>query len=182
MKIYIVGSVASGKSTLARRLSKAIGIKCTHLDGVVHIKDPSNKKWGNLRRTDEEIDKLFLDLISGDNWIIEDAGRKMFVEGLKRADIVLYLKPNVHTRRRRIITRYIKQKLGLEESLYTPNIRMLTSMFKWLNNYERGEDDLETRVFTYPDKVVVLRKKMEIDAYISELSLLVANKTQVMPS
>ena len=41
MKIYIVGSVASGKSTLARRLSQSTGIPCFPLDEVVHTEDVS---------------------------------------------------------------------------------------------------------------------------------------------
>lgn len=40
MKIYITGSVASGKSTLARRISQIIEIPCYHLDEVVHIPAP----------------------------------------------------------------------------------------------------------------------------------------------
>ncbi len=42
MKIYIVGAVASGKSTLARELSGLTGIPYTSLDEVVHIPDKSN--------------------------------------------------------------------------------------------------------------------------------------------
>lgn len=34
MKLYIVGPVASGKSTLARQLSRETGIPCFHLDQV----------------------------------------------------------------------------------------------------------------------------------------------------
>ena len=37
MKIYIVGAVASGKSTLAKKLSKIWDIPYQSLDEVVHI-------------------------------------------------------------------------------------------------------------------------------------------------
>ena len=46
MKIYIVGSVSSGKSTLAKKLSEALHIPYKSLDEVVHIPDKSNP-WGN---------------------------------------------------------------------------------------------------------------------------------------
>ena len=36
MKIYITGSVGSGKSTYAERLSQVTGIECTHLDEIVY--------------------------------------------------------------------------------------------------------------------------------------------------
>lgn len=34
MKLYITGPVASGKSTLARRIAAATGVPCYHLDDV----------------------------------------------------------------------------------------------------------------------------------------------------
>ena len=78
MRIYIVGSVASGKTTLTKKLSNRLGIKCTHLDGIIHIKDKTNKEWGNISRTDEEINLLFKSIIMKPHWVIEDAGRKIF--------------------------------------------------------------------------------------------------------
>lgn len=167
MRIYIVGSVASGKTTFARKISEVLNIQCVHLDGVVHMKDSTNMKWGNTRRTDQEIERIFSELINKSSWIIEDAGRKCFAEGFERADYIIYLKPSVMTRRIRIMTRFIKQKLGLEECIYTPNLRMLKSMFIWTNNYEKGKDNLEERINKYRTKTTTLKNKEEIKKYIS---------------
>lgn len=169
MKAYIVGSVASGKSTFARKMSKVLNIPCTQLDGLVHVKDVSSGEWGNYRRTDEEISDLFHEVLRQPHWIIEDAGRKLFSEGMVEADIIIHLKPNVFTRKRRIITRYIKQKMGFEESIYTPSFHMLKFMFKALMKYETGEDDLETRLNQYADKTLILKTKNEINSYFSNL-------------
>lgn len=51
-RIYIIGSVASGKTTLARTLSKKLNIKAYELDNVVY-----NDK--NIKRSNKERDKLF---------------------------------------------------------------------------------------------------------------------------
>ncbi|MCB2291551.1 hypothetical protein LGK97_17655 [Clostridium sp. CS001] len=169
MKIYIVGSVASGKTTLARKLSNKLGIKCTHLDGIVHIKDKTNKECGNIRRTDDEINLLFKSMIIKPQWVIEDAGRKMFSEGMEAADIIIHLKPGIFVRKIRVITRFLKQKLGLEDSLYTPSIHMLKFMFKTLNNYETGKDDLEARLNQYSSKVVVLISDKEIKSFMESI-------------
>lgn len=166
MKIYIVGSVASGKTTLAKKLSNKLGIKCTHLDGIVHIKDKTNKEWGNIKRTDEEINLLFKTIIMKPQWVIEDSGRKMFSEGMEAADMIIHLKPSILVRKIRVITRFFKQKLGLEDSLYTPSIHMLKFMFKALNNYETGKDDLEARLNQYTNKVVILSSGKEIKNYL----------------
>ena len=58
MKLYIVGPVASGKSTLARQLSRETGIPCFHLDQVARRQDPG-AKVGNRKRTDEEREAIF---------------------------------------------------------------------------------------------------------------------------
>lgn len=166
MRIYIVGSVASGKTTLAKKLSKKLGIKCTHLDSIVHIKDNTNKEWGNIRRTDEEINRLFKSTVMKPHWVIEDAGRKMFSEGMEAADMIVHLKPSIFIRRMRVMTRFFKQKLGLEECLYTPSIHMLKFMFKALNNYETGKDDLEARLNQYTNKVVILSSSKGIKKFM----------------
>ena len=168
MKTYIVGSVASGKTTLARKISDKVGIQCTHLDGIIHIKDKSNKVWGNTRRTDEEINLLFSELIEEPRWLIEDAGRKCFGAGMEKADTIIYLKPSKFIRTKRIITRYIKQKMGLEDCLYTPSLKMLKFMFWALENYESGKDDLEARLEPYVHKTVTLKSNKEIKKFMLE--------------
>jgi adenylate kinase family enzyme len=169
VKIYIVGCVASGKTTLAKKLSNKLGIKCTHLDGIVHIKDKTDKEWGNIRRTDEEINRLFKSTVMKSYWVIEDSGRKMFSEGMEAADMIVHLKPSIFVRRMRVMSRFFKQKLGMEDSLYTPSIHMLKFMFKALNNYETGKDDLEARLNQYTNKVVILSSGKEIKEFMESV-------------
>ena len=73
-KIYIIGPVGSGKTTLSRLLSEKYSIESYELDKIVW--DDDN---GNIKRTDEEIAKMFNEIISKDSWIIEDVGRKKFI-------------------------------------------------------------------------------------------------------
>ncbi|MDD7793219.1 hypothetical protein [Clostridium sp. 'White wine YQ'] len=169
MRIYIVGSVASGKTTLAKKLSNKLGIECTHLDGIVHIKDKNDKEWGNIRRPDEEINRLFKSTVMKPHWVIEDAGRKMFSEGMEAADMIVHLIPSIFVRRMRVMTRFFKQKLGIEECLYAPSIHMLKFMFRALNNYETGKDDLEARLNQYTNKVVILRSGKEIKKFMESV-------------
>ena len=169
MKTYIVGSVASGKTTFAKKISNKLDIQCTHLDSIVHIKDKSNKEWGNIRRTAEEINRLFFELINKPQWIIEDAGRKSFSEGMERADMIIYLKPCKFIRKKRIITRYVKQKIGIEDCLYTPSLKMLIFMFRAIMNYETGKDDLEIRLNQYIDKTITLKSNKDIKKFMLNL-------------
>ena len=128
MKLYIIGAVASGKSTLARRVAERTGVPCTHLDDVVYMPDPAAPE-GNRKRPAEERDRLFQEVLAQKSYIIEDAGRTCFLEGLRQADTVVLLDPPIAVRRRRILTRWVKQNLGLEPCGYRPNFAMVRAMF-----------------------------------------------------
>ena len=85
-KIYIIGPVGSGKTTLARTLSKKLNIKYHELDKIVWDDDA-----GNIKRNPDKKKKLFDDILNDENWIIEDVGRDIFKRGISEADIVYYL-------------------------------------------------------------------------------------------
>lgn len=168
MKLYIIGAVASGKSTLARRVAERTGVPCTHLDDVVYMPDPAAPE-GNRKRPAEERDRLFQEVLAQKSYIIEDAGRTCFLEGLRQADTVVLLDPPIAVRRRRILTRWVKQNLGLEPCGYRPNFAMLRAMFRWSSRYDTGADGVRGRVGCFQKKTVVLRNNREIAAWLAQL-------------
>jgi adenylate kinase family enzyme len=170
MKIYIVGSVASGKTTLARKLSERQNIQYQSLDEVVHIPDKSNP-WGNRKRQAEERDQLFCSIIQQSSWIIEDTGRPCFVEGLKEADTILLLEIPPIIRNYRIIKRWVKQRLGVEKCIYTPNFNMLKCMLQWSKDYDLGKDKLKERISPYQEKVIILKNKKAVTKSIEKCTI-----------
>lgn len=168
MRIYIVGSVASGKSTLARQVSEKTGIPCYHLDEVLRVADPAAKPWGNRKRPEDEIDRLFNDALAGE-YVMEDNGRERFLEGMRRADQVVLLDIPLAIRYWRIISRWIKQRLGSEACIYLPGWRMLTNMFRWARNFDTGKDGVRERIKPFAGKTVVLRTKRDVSAYVEGL-------------
>lgn len=122
-RIYIIGPVGSGKTTLSKRLSKKLNIKNYELDKIVW--DDDN---GNIKRTDDEISKLFNEIINNKAWIIEDVGRKKFIEGIKKSDITYYIDLPKTTIYKRCIIRWVKQKLGKEKYNYKPTLKSLIEM------------------------------------------------------
>lgn len=168
MRIYIVGSVASGKSTLARRVSEKAGIPCYHLDEVMRVADPSAKPWGNRKRPEAEIERLFNEALAGE-YVMEDNGRERFLEGMRRADQVVLLDIPLAIRYGRIMSRWIKQRLGIEACIYTPGWRMLTNMFRWARSFDTGTDGVKERIKPFAGKTVVLRTKWDVRAYVEGL-------------
>lgn len=174
MRIYIIGSVSSGKSTLAKKLSKTLNIQYQSLDEVVHIPDKSSP-WGNRKRSIEERDKLFYSLIQQPNWIIEDVGRPCFEKGLMEADKIVLLEIPKKIRNYRIIKRWIRQRLGIEKCIYNPRYKMLKCMLQWSKDYDLGKDKLKERILSYQDKVIILKNDKDINMFIEKL---LSNKKQ----
>ena len=86
-KIYIIGPVGSGKTTFATKLSELYNIRCYELDKVVWDDD-----HGNIKRSDEESQRIFDRILDNKKWIIEDVGRDKFEKGRYDADVIYYIK------------------------------------------------------------------------------------------
>ena len=152
-KIYIIGPVGSGKTTLSKLLSKKYKIKKYELDKIVW---DDNK---NIKRTNEEINTLFNKIINNISWIIEDVGRKKFIDGIKRADITYYIDLPKTTIYKRCIKRWINQKTGKEKYNYKPTIKSLFEMLKWANKDFKNKPEKIKRIITNSKKYKILKKK-----------------------
>ncbi|MFQ3543844.1 DNA topology modulation protein FlaR [Halobacillus rhizosphaerae] len=132
-KIHIIGSVGSGKTTLARELSSKLDIPYYELDNVVWIR----KKSGDIRRTEQEREEYLNSIILSESWIIEGVHNEDWVSNsLHNADMIIFLDTRYSIRTYRIIKRFIKQKLRLEKSNYKPTFKMFLKMFKWNRYFE----------------------------------------------
>ena len=98
MKILIIGIVASGKTTLAKILSKQLNIKYYEIDSIVH--DDKNNK---VRSHEEQIE-IIKTIDNNRDWIIEGTLRKNLHFLLDLADKIIYLDIPLKIRKRRIIT------------------------------------------------------------------------------
>lgn len=149
MKIYIVGIVASGKTTLAKGLSEKIKIPRFELDSIIH--DDENN--GQKRSLEEQL-QIIHEINKKEDWIIEGTHRKNLDELFILADKIIYLDIPLYKRRLRILKRYIKQKIGLEKCSYNSNIEMLKMMYKWTNNFEKNKLEFEGKLSKYKNKII----------------------------
>lgn len=163
-KIYITGSVGSGKSALAKKLSEKLDIPYYELDHVMH-KKISSAKLGNKKRNEKERDEIFNTIINSAEWIIEDGLRECFKKGLDEADTIILLDIPYSLIRFRIIVRWVKQNLGIEKCEYNPSIYMLKFMFKWSKWYKDNKNLFLQNFIQYESKLIIWDKK-KIKAYL----------------
>lgn len=159
MKILIIGIVASGKTTLAKRLSIENSINYYELDSIVHD-DKLNKK-----RTNEEQQKIIENINKQNSWIIEGTLRKNLYNLLELADKIIYLDIPLNVRKRRILTRYIKQLLKIEKCSYKLNLKMLKYMYQWTKEFENNKEAFEKTIYSCNKPVVVLKSAKEVNEF-----------------
>ncbi len=152
-KVYIIGIVASGKTTLARRLSKEWNVPHYELDCVVHVGAGREQ----YKRTPEQQVQEILRIDREGDWIIEGTYRESCRCVLDLADRIIFLDPPLWLRRIRIFTRYVKQRLGIEACHYRSNLWMLRKMYAWTHAFEKDRSGFEAMLAGYGDKVVKIR-------------------------
>ena len=100
-----------------------------------------------------------------DNWIIEGTLRKNLYFLLDMADKIIYIDIPLRIRKRRIITRYIKQKLKIERSNYKPSLEMVKKMNIWTYEFEKEKDMFEKNLNKYKKKLIILNSVKKVNKY-----------------
>jgi adenylate kinase family enzyme len=164
-KIHIIGSVGSGKTTLAKKLSMKLNVPFYELDNVVW----KRQKSGDIRRTDEEIKEYVNSIIQSDTWIIEGVHNEDWVaSSFHNADLIIYLDTKYSIRNYRIIKRFVLQKFGLEKSNCKPTKNIFFKMFKWNRHFEDvGKPNFFNKFGIYSDKLLVVTNKKSIENYFN---------------
>lgn len=165
-RIHIIGSIGSGKTTLARKLSAQLHIPCFELDNVVRERLPT----GDVMRTKEKRDAYLADIIAADSWIVEGSHQKWVMSSFQKADLIIFLDIGMTTRRVRIIKRYFKQKAGLEKSNYTPTLEILVRLYKYNTVFEYERKPIVFEMLRpFEEKLVVLKSDAEIREYVERM-------------
>lgn len=160
MKILIIGTIASGKTTLAKKLEQKLNIKYYELDSIVH--DDENQ----VRRTPNEQKEIIQEIDKQKEWIIEGVLRENLNYLLDMCDKIIYLNMPLYTRKIRIFKRFIKQKLGIEKSNYKPTLKMLMQMYKWTEKQEKELKEREEQLAKYINKLTKISNTKEWEEYI----------------
>lgn len=164
-RIHIIGSVGSGKTTLAKEISSRLDIPYYELDNVVWIRHKS----GDIKRTEQEREEYLNSIIQSDSWIIEGVHNEDWVSNcFHSADLIIFLDTKYSLRTYRIIKRFLKQKLQLEKANYKPTLDLFYKMFKWNLYFEKVEkDDFFNKYALHKDKIKIIKNVNCIKKYFN---------------
>ncbi|MFD2442513.1 AAA family ATPase [Bacillus sp. CGMCC 1.16607] len=162
-KIHIIGSVGSGKTTLAKVLSSKLKIPFYELDNVVW----QRSKTGDIRRSEEERDNCLNQIIYSESWIVEGVHHKWLIPSFQKADLIIFLDTDYSKRKYRIARRFIFQKLGLEKANYRPTFDIFKKMFSWNAHFENvSKPEILNILSAFENKVVLMKDNIEVDKYL----------------
>ena len=118
------------------------------LDTIAHPIDKSSYQ----SPIDEQI-AVLKEIDRKGKWIMEGTDRRYQRCLFEWADLIIYLDPPINLRKRRIMTRYIKQITGIERCRYKPTLKMLKMMYQWTANYEKKREGFEAFLSQFGEKV-----------------------------
>jgi adenylate kinase family enzyme len=164
-KIHIIGSVGSGKTTLARKLSKDFHIPHYELDNIVWKRFQS----GDVRRSEKERDAYLNKVVTSDAWVNEGVHYQWVTESFINAELIIFLDTRYSKRIYRIIKRFILQRIGIEKSNYKPSFSMFKRMFRWNTYFEKvSKREIIELLKEFDDKVIIMRDHHKLEVYLRE--------------
>lgn len=133
MKIRIAGACGSGKSYLARELSRQLRVPYYETDNWVW-----DRRRENTRFSVQERDAQLEAAVGEPSWIIEGVHYKWGQESFAQADLILLLDPGKFVRDCRVVRRFIRTRFGLEQANYKQSFKNLrTMLFEWNRDYDK---------------------------------------------
>ncbi len=163
MKIHICGIYGSGKSSLAKILSKEFGVKSYALDDIKY-----EIKYSKILSVEERIKKL--QKICGlTDWITEGTWSNYAEEAFKKADLIILMGTSKLLCVYRILNRHILRPKH-ENDTFLEALKLAREVYKY--HFTKNPVSLHTHneiINKYKKKCLVLRKKSEIPDIIQTI-------------
>ena len=164
MKIDIIGSVASGKTTLAKKISSKYQVPYYEKDNIVWERTSN----GDKQRTPEERDALFRQIIESDDWIVEGTPRKSLRESFECCEFIIVLDERTIIRLARVFKRWILQKLGKEKFNSKPTLKFLFYNIKWVLEFDGMKKTLFEELNSYGERCKIFTHADEAMKFVEE--------------
>lgn len=171
-RIYILGTVGSGKSSLTKKISSVLGIKAYDLDNIYW------KKGYGIKRGEAERTRRFTRLCNRKKWIIEGVYSAWIETGIKKSDIVVLLDIPLHSLIWRITKRYLSKEKSrkMGEKRYKESFSDYVGLLRTVARYRKKSN--KKGLYRHKEIIekhnvnfVCIRSKNQADEFINSLKV-----------
>lgn len=155
-RIIILGGNGSGKSTLANRIGQYTGYPVYHLDNLL-----LDSNW--IVKDKSEWEKICQQFLSTDVGIVDGNYTTSWINRLNWADLVIFIDIPTRVQLWRIITRYFRNKLGLDKRYGFPEGSKEKLSWKFVSWVYHWNSKHKNKIFdmleSYKDKKILIIKE-----------------------
>ena len=159
-RICIIGGSGTGKTTLADNLGEQLKLPVYHIDGIHYLNN-----WEV--RDKKERDKIILNIIKKEKWVIDGTYRSTLKERLEKSDFVIYLDYSSFAQIRGILGRFIKSNGKEKKEIPGCNEKIDLKFFLWVLNWRKNKrkDIIESLKNVDKDKVHIFKTRKELNKW-----------------
>lgn len=162
-KICIIGGSGTGKTTLSRNLGKELNLPVCHIDGIHHLENWQIRNKG-------ERDKIILEKISEDKWIMDGTYRDTLLQRLQSADLVIYLDYSSLAQVKGVMSRFIKNHGKEKEEIPGCKEKMDWKFFWWVVSWRKNkrEDIIKNLNQIEQSKIIIFKNRKQLNKWYKE--------------
>lgn len=159
-RICIIGGSGTGKTTLANNLGKQLKLPVYHIDGIHYLKD-----W-EVRNKDER-DRIILEKIDEDKWIIDGTYNSTLKQRLEKADFIIYLDYSSIAQIKGILGRFIRNHGKEKQEIPGCNEKMSWEFFLWVVNWRKNKRKtiIENIKEVDNDKIYIFKTRRQLNKW-----------------
>lgn len=159
-KISIIGGAGTGKTTLADNLGKVLNLPVCHIDGIHHLEN-----W--KIRDKQQRDKIILEKIEEDKWIIDGTYRSTLSQRLKKSDLIIYLDYSSIAQIKGVLGRFIKHHGKEKKEIPGCKEQMTFEFFFWVLKWrkEKRKEILEKIDEIDSNKVLIFKNRKKLNKW-----------------